>query len=632
MPCAYLCPEIAKLKDDLDKVTDNGGAKILGQLFLTYFFFCKAMARDFVMATLTVYFVNVMGVDTSTANNMGTAARSPFGIKTLWGSMSDAIPCLGFHKRFYILWGVSVASFSLLMLIILNPEPEAGKVATQASGAAVAIATILFFGFEYGGATVDSLTQARYTELMKMLGTPTIVSFVWFLISSCTLISAWPILLQGPGTYKILLYFALPMAAPMLIPASLNWLQEKPAKTFCSPDCVKVMQHKGIFALSMVLAFGALGGTLLIILQASNDGGILIENSAVERIGYYSTLSVTFVCLSFYVLPLNIAMPAFYMFLCSTLRLFFSSTLQVWYTSPNLADATVKCAAAEDCNPYIPAQVEQYYCIRNGPFFGVGYYNFAGNLIGAGASIAAVIIFEKFIVSWNVRAAFWVTTGFSMISCLFEVTILERANHSLFGTDPELPENQWIDQIFFVVGAQALDKIIEMLDFMPCNILIGQLCPPSMEASIFAVLAGSQNFGSNLANIFGSIVVEELGVVFRTREGEPFTCPNPDAMLGFSGLATARIIGGVFLPALTIPLTFVLLPDKQLFDKFLDDEDAEAGGNVELTGGGGGEVAAGEAGLAPKLNMARGMSGVSTGSYIALGTVSRSGANMDKFI
>merc|ERR1739844_444032 len=119
------------------------------------------------------------------------------------------------------------------------------------------------------------------------------------------------------------------------------------------------------------------------------------------------------------------------------------------------------------------------------------------------------MIFDNVIVKWNVRPAFWVTTVFQMCSTMLEVSILERWNHVPFGTTPGV--DQTVDQWFFLFGPLCIEKIVEMLDFMPCNVLIGKLCPESMEATIFAVLAGSQNFGSNLAFLFGAVIVEALG-------------------------------------------------------------------------------------------------------------------------
>lgn len=598
--------DLAKLSGDLDKITDGGGKKVLTQLFLTYFLFCKAMARDWVLATAIPFYTKVLGADDETTNNMYTASRSPFGIKTLWGSLSDALPFMGYHKRFYILWGVFVSICSIFALISIGWSRDGAT--APASMVLIQLSTLCIFGFEYGGATCDSLTQARYTELMKQMGTPTIVSFVWFLMNSCTLISSWGNLLLEDGNWLVLLYFAIPAALPMLYPAAMNWLAEAPATSYCSFQTEKLTKHRLIFMMSMTLAVGALGGT-----------GLLILNATVwTRVIYFATLSTTFVVMSFIALPMNIAKPAFYMFLCSSLRLFFSGTLQIWYTSNNQHKGAAQCLEETGSACTDEVVLRDYTCIRNGPAFTTAYYQFVGNFLGAIAATVAVVIFEKIIVFWNVRAAFWITTVFSMCSAMLEISILQRWNHSLFGTDPlQYLESHYVDQIFFVVGTQAIDKIIEMLDFMPCNVLIGKLCPPNMEATIFAVLAGSQNFGTNLAFIFGSIVVANLGVTFNTLTNQ---CINPDiTVLGVTlgGLTWARALGGIVLPAITVPLTFVLLPDKGLNENFLDETEGE----TELTAGAAG-------GEAPPQGMATGATGsiprgTSQVSFVSLASISK---------
>merc|ERR1719510_2369930 len=100
-----------------------------------------------------------------------------------------------------------------------------------------------------------------------------------------------------------------------------------------------------------------------------------------------------------------------------------------------------------------------------------------------------------------------------------------------------------------------------------------------MEATIFAVLAGSQNFGSNIARVMGAVAVESLGVNFPSNSNQ---CVNERVSWFFNlrGLTVARVAGGIILPAITVPLTFCMLPDKALTEKFhFDDDD----GAVELT-------------------------------------------------
>lgn len=558
-----------RLPRELDEATrkeGGSGFKIMIQLFFTYFLFCKAMSRDWVtLYSLTVYFTKVLAVDTNVANMMYTAAASPFGIKTLWGAMSDALPCFGYNKRFYILWGVSVSITCMVLLAVLNPEGVYSS-ENPAPDSAVFLATALFFGFEYGGATVDSLTQARYTELMKMMGKPTIVAFVWFLMNSCTLISSWGNLWIGEGTYKILFWPAIIAAVPMLVPAGLNWMAEAPAEHFCKLDVAKVSRHKGAFALSMVMALGALTGTLLIMLRT---GPFFL-------VAFYAGMGTVFIVMSRFTLPKQIWGPAVYMFLCSALRLFFSATLQGFYTYRNELGMPVETQDPCEGNP---DENCISYCIKDGPGFSTSFYQLWGNFIGAIAAVFAVMIFDQVIVKWNVRPAFWVTTVFQMCSCLLEVSILERWNHLPFGTTPGSEAGQEVDRWFFLFGPLCVEKIIEMLDFMPCNVLIGNLCPKNMEATIFAVLAGSQNFGSNIARVLGAVYVEYLGVNFQSNSNE---CVN-DRVPWFGnlrGLTVARVCGGVVLPAITVPLTFFMLPNKPLNEKYEDEDD----NSIELRG------------------------------------------------
>merc|ERR1712087_802479 len=187
------------------------------------------------------------------------------------------------------------------------------------------------------------------------------------------------------------------------------------------------------------------------------------------------------------------------------------------------------------------------------------------------------------IVKWKVRPAFWITTAFKAGATLLEVMLIERWNHRLFGTTPGAPESQWVDQAFFMVGAQAVFKIVDMLDFMPFNVLIGNMCPPGMEATIFAVLAGSQNFGQTIATVNGGIFTRFMGVTFSKDYSQ---CANPEVpwAFGMSAFGVVRVVAGMVLPAITIPLTFVLLPDKLLSEKYEFPDEA----GVELTGDAGG--------------------------------------------
>jgi hypothetical protein len=226
------------------------------------------------------------------------------------------------------------------------------------------------------------------------------------------------------------------------------------------------------------------------------------------------------------------------------------------------------------------------WCIKEGPGFSISFYQLYGTLLGSIAQSIAVVLFETVISKWHVRPAFWVTTVFQAISTCIEIVMLERWNHTLFGTIAG--KDRWPDMLFYLVGTQTLDKIIDMLDFMPSNVLVGKLCPPSVEATIFAVLAGVQNAGSNMARINGAIFIEYLGVTYKSgSEKDAPDCQNPETTilgLEMQNITWARVLGGIVMPLITIPFTWLLLPDKKLTDDFLDAEDDAA---MEMMAGGG---------------------------------------------
>merc|ERR1719330_1305965 len=171
-----------------------------------------------------------------------------------------------------------------------------------------------------------------------------------------------------------------------------------------------------------------------------------------------------------------------------------------------------------------------------GPRFDVTYYQTVSGYGGTLASLAGVVIFDRTIQFWNVRAAFWFTTAVNALTTIFELMILERWNQRLFGFDPNVNRNTNVDRAFFILGAQAIDKLLDMLDSLPQTVLIGKLCPKGMEAQVFAILASLSNFGSNVAYINGSIVAQVLGVKFSKYEDENenviWTCSNPPGPLG----------------------------------------------------------------------------------------------------
>ena len=86
---------------------------------------------------------------------------------------------------------------------------------------------------------------------------------------------------------------------------------------------------------------------------------------------------------------------------------------------------------------------------------------------------------------------------------------------------------------------------------MPSIVIISQLCPDKVEATMYALFAGSSNLGGNLANYGGAFVMEYLGV-------KPSGALNESRQ--FDNLWVASLISSL-APCIPLLLLTILVPD-----------------------------------------------------------------------
>lgn len=542
---------LGDLQDDMERAAPGYGFKILAQLFLTYFFFCKALAYGLVLDSWIPYMKDFLGTSGAEVTDFYTVVRAPWAMKPMWAVLSDSFPVLGYRKRYNILMGVSLSVLAMVILVFVKPE-------TQVT------ATFCFFLFVLGTAVVDSMSQARYTELMQASGNASIVSFVWFLLNAGGFLGFYNLLLEdsmtetlGDFQSTILVAIALPISVLMVYPAAMNWLAEEQLPTGCAPNYDAIKKHPRIFVLSCITAGVAFGG-VLIQLWTDRVTWFGVEARWINGVYYMSGAALILTCCQF-CLPRNIALPAIYMFMCKGLYLNINYLLQYYYTAPS------------SCLPE-----------KSLPGFGTGYYQTVSSYGGTVASLTGVVVFDRTVQFWNVRAAFWVTTFVNCFTSIFDLMLIERWNQGIFGYDVAKGEKStFLDQSLFILGAQAIDRLLDMLDSLPQTVLIGKLCPKGMEAQVFAVLAALSNYGNSVASVNGAIVSTSLGLVLEPgpTKDDPWTCANPDLALGLSALAWCKILACVVLPLCTIPFTWICLPNVLLTDDMLGDGE-EGGGET----------------------------------------------------
>merc|ERR1712217_759376 len=237
----------------------------------------------------------------------------------------------------------------------------------------------------------------------------------------------------------------------------------------------------------------------------------------------------------------------------------------------------------------------------NLPNFSFLIYNTFGGLARSAATFLGLYLFENYLVYWNAQKAFWVTTAFQVVAGLFDIMNTTRFNQTLLGWtglgDIQLDVCLWgckegeqhlvraDDLCTFLFGSSFLEQLIDQLDGLPATLLLSKLCPKGVETTMFALLAGFSNIGLSLSVQIGTWFVGYFGFNFDKADGScEMGGSNPNEPASFHGLAQALVLGNLLLPSLTIPLTWIFIPNQPLSADFLD-EGLEREVGIELQGG-----------------------------------------------
>ncbi|MDJ1183400.1 folate/biopterin family MFS transporter [Roseofilum casamattae] len=119
-------------------------------------------------------------------------------------------------------------------------------------------------------------------------------------------------------------------------------------------------------------------------------------------------------------------------------------------------------------------------------------------------SIAALIgiwLFQKFLKSVPFRQIFAWSTVFSFIFGLTPLLLVTHTNRLL-----------GIGDRWFSIGDSVILTVIGEIAFMPVLVLSARLCPPGIEATLFALLMSVTNLARTLSQEFGAILMHQLGI------------------------------------------------------------------------------------------------------------------------
>lgn len=491
--------------DFVRKLRSCFGDRFLRYLVLTYFGL-KGIVYALLQTAMLPFFQH-MGVTGTNFQLASVVAMIPWSMKGWIGVLSDILPLGRFHKRGYLLLSSVLGVFGIAGL--------AGIPTSALDESMVWTVALLFAAAFTFLATFDLLCEGKYSEIMREEPTAgsEVLSLVWMCIQMGSLIAAVSVgfVIDADGP-RPLIAACLPFALLAAWRTAAGDLPEEPARSWASLR-LKAYSEPELFLLATAMA----AGSLAVALAAAVFGA---EGRAVVALGVSGCL----ILYSFRTLPSTLARSNLYMFIVSVAYLDLSGPLAYFYTGGT-------------------------GCVPGGPHFSYGYYLAVSNVVGSAGAMIGAAAFQA-IGDWSFRGAFYITAFIQIFASLFDLLIINRWNIAL----------GFSDQATYLFGDAACQSMAAQMVTMPMALLTARLCPRGAEATVFAILAGFQNFGSSVGSILGAQLAGAFGIE-----------SSKDGPCNFEWLGFLIVLCHMVIPVACLPLTWCLVPDARM-----DDEEAFA--------------------------------------------------------
>eukprot|EP00928_Gymnodinium_smaydae_P095106 TRINITY_DN8124_c0_g1_i1.p1 TRINITY_DN8124_c0_g1~~TRINITY_DN8124_c0_g1_i1.p1 ORF type:complete len:621 (+),score=68.07 TRINITY_DN8124_c0_g1_i1:51-1913(+) len=506
---------MSKLNDFWTNLTNTFGTRFLQFLIVVY---CGVKGVAFnTLTSVQLPVFQSLGVSGIKFQLAQVVLMTPWSMKSWIGVMSDCFPIGRYHKKGYMLLSSVIGVlglFGLLSLLKWQPDlnisPELG----------CWLAAIQFLMINAQASTFDLLSEGKYAELMrKSGGGGEILTLVWGCFNAGALAGAVLVyLLIDRFGVPPLLWLCL---IPMLLAAFMvmrRYVPEEPAKSR-RLLALKLKSQPRLFTLAICMACGSLVLALAAALASTH-----------VRLIITLVVSIVLNCLCFRAMPRTLALSNCYMFLSQAAYINISGPLGYYYTATDT-------------------------CVADGPHFSYGYYLAVSNFVGALAGGLGSCLFQV-MSTWTFRHAFCMTTLAQVFASLFDIVIVKRWNVRVGISD----------QSMYLFGDAAIGSLAVMLIMYPQALLTSRLCPRGVEATVYALLAGFQNFGQNVSSVLGAWLSETLDIDSSGAARTPGAAAQSGAC-DFTALPLALIIGHVALPILVLPLTYFMVPDARMDDE-----------------------------------------------------------------
>lgn len=122
-------------------------------------------------------------------------------------------------------------------------------------------------------------------------------------------------------------------------------------------------------------------------------------------------------------------------------------------------------------------------------------------LVTSVASLVGVWLFQRYFKTMPFRTIFGWSTVISTILGMSMLLLVTHTNRAL-----------GIDDKWFSLGDSLVLTVMGKIAYMPVLVLAARLCPPGVEATLFALLMSVVNLAGILSNQFGALLMHWFGI------------------------------------------------------------------------------------------------------------------------
>lgn len=441
----------------------------------------------------------------------------PFAMKPLIGMLSDAFPILGYQKNPYILLTTMVGLCGLATIA------ASGFVSMDVRFLVLGLFCIMMMI-----SSADVLTEAKYAERIRRVPEkgPDFITLVWLMVTTGGLMATLTLghVLESFSPHYVYAICLIP-AALTLTPTVLNYLDER---RLSADEALAVRTH--YFAQGELVVLVLLVGAASILMMAT---GLLQRSVWVNlAVGLSSAIVVS---AAFLVLtsPMIGKMVTFGIIqhLCA-----FSTMGGVFYFFTN--------------GP------EQY---PEGPHFSPMFMITIVGAVGSLFSLVGFSLFNLCMKRWRYHSVFYTTN------------IAYAIGHGLAAIQFSRLNVKWgISDEAFAISYAVVQSVTTSMLFLPGIVLMTQLCPKNVEATMYALLAGTSNLGTQIGGTVGAAVLTYLGVTPRGATGESHK---------FENLWIAALISS-FAPVITLTILPWMIPNALQTERLMDENSTAVGDSL----------------------------------------------------